>query len=130
MLGLGADLVEISRVGALLRRHGSRFRDRVFSAAELGGAWSGDTGDEAAALAGIWAAKEAFLKALGAAAAGVPLSAIEVDAVDEVGEAAGRAPVLRLRGAAVGSLEAMGGRSAHLSLARAGDWAAALVAID
>ncbi len=124
MLGLGADLVEISRVGALLRRHGSRFRDRVFSAAELGGAGNGNVGDEAAALAGIWAAKEAFLKALGAAAAGVPLSAIEVD------EAAGRAPVLRLRGTAAGSLEAMGGRSAHLSLARAGDWAAALVAID
>lgn len=123
MLGLGADLVEISRVGALLRRHGPRFRDRVFSAAELAGAWTGGAADEAMSLAGNWAAKEAFLKALGAAAAGVPLSAIEVD------EAAGRAPVLRLRGAAAEALEAMGGRSTHLSLARAGDWAAALVAI-
>jgi holo-[acyl-carrier protein] synthase len=123
LLGLGTDLVEISRVGVLLQRHGSRFRDRVFRAAEPGGAWSGDVDDEAAALAGNWAAKEAFLKALGAAAAGVPLSAIEV------GEAAGRAPVLRLSGAAAGALEAMGGRSTHLSLARAGDWAAALVTI-
>lgn len=123
MLGLGADLVEISRVGALLRRHGARFRDRVFSAAELRDAWSGDAAAEAAALAGNWAAKEAFLKALGAGAAGVPLSAIEVD------KAAGRAPGLRLGGAAAGALEAMGGRSAHLSLARAGDWAVAMVAI-
>jgi holo-[acyl-carrier protein] synthase len=129
LLGLGTDLVEISRVGALLQRHGSRFRDRVFSAAEPGGAWSGDADDEAAALAGNWAAREAFLKALGAVAAGVPLSAIEVGEVGELGEAAGRAPVLRLSGAAAGALEAMGGRSAHLSLARAGDWAAALVAI-
>jgi holo-[acyl-carrier protein] synthase len=123
LLGLGTDLVEISRVGVVLQRHGSRFRDRVFSTSEPDGAWSGDVDDEAAALAGNWAAKEAFLKALGAVAAGVPLSAIEV------GEAAGRAPVLRLSGAAAVALATMGGRSTHLSLARAGDWAAALVAI-
>jgi len=123
LLGLGADLVEISRVGALLRCHGPRFRDRVFSAAELAGAWRGGGADEAVALAGNWAAKEAFLKALGARAAGVPLSAIEVVA------AAWGSPVLQLRGAAARALEAMGGRSPHLSLARAGDWAVALVAI-
>jgi len=123
LLGLGADLVEISRVDALLRCHGPRFRDRVFSAAELAGAWTGGATDEAAALAGNWAAKEAFLKALGATAAGVPLSAIEVVS------ATGGAPLLRLRGSAARALAAIGGRSAHVSLARAGDWAAALVAI-
>ncbi len=123
MLGLGADLVEVSRVEALLRRHGARFRERISSAAELAGGPAATAAGEAAALAERWAAKEACLKALGAGAAGVPLSAIEVIAGRE------GAPALRLRGAAAAALAAMGGSSAHLALARAGDWAAALVAI-
>jgi holo-[acyl-carrier protein] synthase len=121
--GLGTDLIEVSRVGALLACHGSRFRERVFSAAEQAGAGPAGASGEAAALAGSWAAKEAFLKALGAAGIGVPLSAIEVRV-----SGAGM-PELHLHGAAAGALAAMGGRAAHLSLARAGDWAAALVVI-
>ncbi|MHB8079713.1 MAG: 4'-phosphopantetheinyl transferase superfamily protein [Candidatus Krumholzibacteriia bacterium] len=123
MQGLGTDLVEIARVAALLRRHGPRFRARICGPAERARVGRGGAADEAAALAGSWAAKEAFLKALGAAAAGVPLAAIEVAA------GADGAPALRLRGAAAAAVAAIGGRSVHLALARAGDRIAALVTI-
>jgi len=121
--GLGTDLVEISRVEALLRRHGSRFRRRLSG----GGAPPGPPvapGDEAAAVAADWAVREAFLKALGAAAAGVPLSAVSLIAAGNGGGC------LRLDGAAARALAAVGGRSVHLAVARAGDRVAALVVID
>lgn len=61
--GIGADLVEPARVALLLEKYGERFARRVLSAAE----WPAY---QAAArrelfLAGRFAAKEAFSKALG-----------------------------------------------------------------
>lgn len=63
LVGVGVDLVEISRIGALLRRHGDRARRRLFTARELSDCE--ERADPAECLAARFAAKEAALKALG-----------------------------------------------------------------
>ncbi len=63
ILGIGTDLCNIERISGVLDRHGDRFRNRVFTAAEL--ARAARRKDEAGTLAKRWAAKEACSKALG-----------------------------------------------------------------
>lgn len=63
ILGIGSDLANIDRIAAVLARHGDRFRNRVFTPAEL--AKAARRKDEAGTLAKRWAAKEACSKALG-----------------------------------------------------------------
>ncbi len=61
IIGVGIDIVEISRVAGVLARHGERFIRRVYTPSEADfcdGAVSGSR------FAGRWAAKEAFYKAL------------------------------------------------------------------
>lgn len=120
VVGLGTDIVSVERIAALVARHGSRFLDRVFRPdeqrvlARVG----------AAAMAGLaarWAAKEAFVKALGPLAAGVPYRDVEV-----VRGAAGQ-PLLRLHGAAATALAAAGATVAHVSLSHERDHAIATV---
>ncbi len=66
-LAHGIDLVEVSRIGELLDRHGDRFRERVFTLAELTAAEakSSKSANRIIHLAGRFAAKEAVMKALG-----------------------------------------------------------------
>ncbi len=65
IIGTGADIVDARRIGRMLERHGGRFLEKVFCAAERERAAS--LGGEAAVclLARRWAAKEAAAKALG-----------------------------------------------------------------
>ena len=59
----GIDLVDFGRIEQMVERHGERFLDRVFTAAEQAYASSNRNGMEK--LAGRFAAKEAVLKLLG-----------------------------------------------------------------
>ena len=61
--GIGADIVEVPRVERLLARYGERFARRLLSSAE----WDGfrASPNRQTYLAGRFAAKEAFAKALG-----------------------------------------------------------------
>jgi holo-[acyl-carrier protein] synthase len=63
ILGVGTDLANIDRIAGVLDRHGDRFRDRVFTPAEL--ARADRRADLPGTLAKRWAAKEACVKALG-----------------------------------------------------------------
>ena len=63
IIGHGVDIVEVSRIGAMLEEHGDRFLTRCFTADERGYAVSRRRAAEH--LAGRFAAKEAVLKALG-----------------------------------------------------------------
>jgi holo-[acyl-carrier protein] synthase len=60
---IGIDIVDIARITKAVERHGDRFLDRVFTANEISYAKGkrriGET------LAGLFAAKEAFIKAIG-----------------------------------------------------------------
>jgi holo-[acyl-carrier protein] synthase len=60
VIATGVDIVEIVRVADLLKRHGERFRRRVYTDRE----WN-DSGGRVESLAARFAAKEALIKALG-----------------------------------------------------------------
>jgi len=72
-LAVGADLVEIRRIAALLEEHGDRFTGRVYTPGELA-----DCAGRAESLAARWAAKEAVAKALGTGIGAVTWQEIEV----------------------------------------------------
>jgi len=56
---IGTDIIQIDRIEASLRRHGSRFKTRFLSPEEIVLAQKPES------VAGFWAAKEAIAKALG-----------------------------------------------------------------
>jgi len=59
----GIDLVDCPRIEEMITRHGRRFLDRVFTAAEQ--AYAEANKDRVEKLAGRFAAKEAILKLMG-----------------------------------------------------------------
>lgn len=63
ILGLGSDLIEISRIEDSIKRHGQRFLDRIFTPLEQKYCLSYK--DSGRHFAGRFAAKEAIVKALG-----------------------------------------------------------------
>ena len=111
ILGIGTDVVEKTRINALLARFGERFRARVFTPAEREAARG--RACEASALAKRFAAKEACLKALGTGLAG----GISWQDMEIANDARG-APSLHLRGAAAARLSVLtpAGTRAHIHL--------------
>ncbi len=65
ILGLGSDICDIRRIEAAIARHGERFLERVFTAAERAKANRRTERIRAATYAKRFAAKEAAAKALG-----------------------------------------------------------------
>ncbi len=65
ILGIGVDVVSIPRIARLLEKYGERFSGRLFTSQE----WS-ESGGRSSFLAGRFAVKEAFLKALGTGLSG------------------------------------------------------------
>ncbi len=123
ILGLGADLVAIARVEALLRRHGERFLARLFTAGERAECLSRPR--PAAHLAARLAAKEAGRKALGTGwSAGIGWRDLAVRS-----DARG-APSLLLEGMARHHADALGVRRALVSLSHDGDYAFAVVVAE
>ncbi len=59
----GIDLVETGRVAGMVKEHGERFLNRVFTPGEL--AYARSTRNEIEKLSGRFAAKEAILKLVG-----------------------------------------------------------------
>jgi len=123
IIGLGIDLVEVSRIEAILIRHPARARDRLFTALEL--ADCEGRRDSIVCLAARFAAKEAFLKALGTGLrAGIAWRDISIRR-GEFGR-----PELVVTGRAAEKLEQLGGSAAHVSLTHDAGFAAAVVAIE
>jgi holo-[acyl-carrier protein] synthase len=120
VLGLGFDLARVSGIAESIRLFGRRFTDRVFTEHEIDYALSG-TGQCAERLAARFAAKEAVIKALGLAEAGVGWRDIEV-AKQRDGACA-----VVLHGEARRIADAMGVRRILLSLSHDGDCAGAVV---
>jgi holo-[acyl-carrier protein] synthase len=63
IIGLGSDIVDVRRIAGVIERHGERFLNRVFTAAERGKAES--RARQVETYAKRFAAKEACSKALG-----------------------------------------------------------------
>ena len=123
VVGIGTDIVSVGRMADLVERHGERFRERCFRSRELAVGESGDLPD-AGHVAGRWAAKEAFLKALGTDVRGIPYRDIEVrkTAPGPVG--------LVLHGKALEAMNRVGGRTAHLSISHEREFAVATVLVE
>lgn len=121
IVGLGIDLCPIGRMAQALGRHGGRFEERVFTAAER--AYCAGHGRPAQHYAARFAAKEALLKAL-RVPPGLRWHELEVQSGD------GGAPALQLHGAARRAAERLGVARLHLSLSHSGDMAAAVVVAE
>lgn len=120
IVGIGLDLVKISRIETIARRWQDRFLQRIFTEDErracFNRAWS------YASLAGRFAAKEAMLKALGTGwSAGVSWHDIQV--LNDVG---GK-PVATARGRTGALAQQAGVTRIHVSLSHDGDYAMAEV---
>lgn len=123
ILGLGLDLVDRQRIQRLLERHGEAFLRRVFLDGEVRSG-IGEAG-KAAHVAGLFAAKEATMKALGTGwAEGVGFRQIEV-----LRQASG-APALRLHGEAQRRANVLGVRNLWLSISHDGASAVAVVILE
>ena len=120
IVGLGLDVVPISRIASMLTRYGARLEEKLFSSDE---AYCASRGSPAQHFAARFAAKEATLKALGAPPG---LRWQEIEVVSDVGGA----PVLRLSGAAARAADARGAVFRHVTLTHAGDVAAAVVVME
>jgi holo-[acyl-carrier protein] synthase len=121
ILGLGLDVVEVSRIARQLESPSAdRFLARVFTPAER--SYCEQYRDRANRYAARFAAKEAASKALGAPAG---IAFLDVEVVRENG-----APRLVLSGVAGESARALHVERVHLTLTHDGGFAAAVVILE
>lgn len=123
LIGIGLDVIEVDRIQRSLKRFKSRFRERVFTAAEIADCSS--RGRPSLAYASRWAAKEALMKALGTGwTGGVRFLDIEVLPLES------GAPSMALSGATKERWEALGAPRILLSLTDTRRTAAAVVILE
>lgn len=124
ILGIGTDLMEISRIRDSIARYGDRFVSRVFTRDEIAYCRRRRrSADES--FAARFAAKEAAAKALGTGIAhGVSWTEIEVRRLS------GERPTLHLTGRAFERSTTMGVRRAHLTLSHSREFATAVVILE
>lgn len=124
ILGIGSDLIEISRIEGSVARFGERFLHRVFTAEEIRYCRQKRYG-MAESLAARFAAKEAGAKALGT---GISrgISWLEI----EVRRRPGEPPTLHWSGRALHRAEDLGARAVHLTLTHSRDAAMAVVVLE
>ena len=91
IVGLGTDIVEISRIAKMIERHGEHFLSRIYTGEEI--AYCQRRKHSYEAFAGRWAAKESVMKVLGTGfVKGIGWKDIEV-----LSQHSGK-PVVHLRG--------------------------------
>ena len=116
---IGIDIVEIGRIEAMAKRH-EKALQRFFTPAEIAYCNRREK-SRYHSLAGIFAAKEAFFKALGTGFRQGPWHDVEVDH-DRLG-----APFLRLSGVHALAAAARSTRPPAVSISHDGDYAVAQV---
>lgn len=112
----GVDLLEISRLGAAIARHGGRFLARIYTPAEIE-----LCAGQPASLAVRFAAKEAVAKALGTGLGEIAWTEIEILRTEN------GAPLLYLHGKAGALAQSLGLAEWSLSLSHTREHAIALV---
>lgn len=123
LYGIGIDLIRVDRLAKSLSRWGDRFTRRVFTAGEL--AACGERKKQETCLATRFAAKEAFVKALGRGMRSPVLwTDIEVRN-DDLGK-----PEIYLSPRALEYCRELGIRSWQVSLTDDGDYGAAVVVLE
>jgi holo-[acyl-carrier protein] synthase len=123
ILGLGLDLVELERLRAVLARHRDRFLERVCRPGEVGPRGDGDAMVQH--VGGLFAAKEAVLKALGTGwGAGAGFRDVEVVRQPGLG------PAIRLHGGALRRAGELGVARIHVSITHERGHAAAVAILE
>ena len=123
IVGTGIDLVSVPRFDAFVRRRGEAGLRRLFTPGELH--YCRALAAPAPSFAARFAAKEAFLKALGTGLAG-GLRWTDVEVV----RAPSGQPSLRLHGSAADAAVALGASRFHLSISHTADLAGAVVFLE
>ena len=122
MLGIGCDLADVERIEKAIARNG--FKERVFTPDEIAYC-TGPHGDKAQSYAARFAAKEAFLKAIGTGLRGSgQLTDISVTN-DDLGK-----PELKVTGYYASFIEKMGIQRIHLTLSHTATTAMAVVVLE
>ncbi|MFN9721438.1 MAG: holo-ACP synthase [Planctomycetota bacterium] len=118
IIGLGTDIVEISRIRSMVERHGDHFVDRCFTAREI--EYAQKHRDSVVRLAGRWAAKEAVVKVLGTGFVnGITFHDVEVVSL-HTGQ-----PTVKLGGEAAEIALRLGITEVKLTISHARDYATA-----
>ena len=123
ILGLGIDIVAIERIAGLLERHSGRAKERLYTATER--AYCEKMARPALHFAARFAAKEAFVKALGTGFSG----GIRWRDIGIVHDPKGK-PELALEGTARDAMESLGGARGLVSLTHDSLHAAAVVVLE
>ncbi|MFN0087207.1 MAG: holo-ACP synthase [Blastocatellia bacterium] len=124
IIGIGVDIVEISRIEKAIASSGDRFLNRVYTKNEI--AYCDPIFRRAERYATRFAAKEAARKALGAAR---PLRALAWHDVEIISSTEG-APQLRFHGVAADLIRQLGVTRSHVSLSHAENQAIAFVILE
>ncbi len=121
ILGIGIDIIEVARISKSIQRKG--FKEKIFSKLEID--YCEKKANMAERFAARFAAKEAFLKALGTGLrSGMAFNEIEV-VNDEQGK-----PSIRTLGVTSQTIKEMGIKTIHLSLSHTKKMAVASVVIE
>jgi len=123
IIGVGVDIVELSRIRSAHKRWGERLLVRLFTKGEL--EFMAARADVCPYLASRFAAKEAFLKALGTGfARGISWQDMEVIREE------GRRPFFNISGRALQIMEEMGVKNIHLSMSHERKYSVAQVILE
>lgn len=115
ILGIGQDLIDISRVEAVLAKY-PRFAQRCFTEHEQ--AYAARYANQARRLAARFAGKEAVMKSMGTGYRRIRWTDIEITG--------GGKPTVRLSGTAAARAETLGVREIHVSITHTDDTAMVL----
>lgn len=123
IVGIGTDIIKIARLAQSIERFGERFLQKIFTMEEI--KLCSTKVNVAACLAKRFAAKEAFVKALGTGMSqGIWFTDIQVMHNPE------GCPELLCSGAAEQRLATLGNISIHVSLSDEAEFAVAFVIIE
>lgn len=123
IVGIGIDIIEVARVERLLASYGERFINRVFTDVEV--AYSTQMAYPAMHFAARFAAKEAFMKALGTGLSG----GIRWRDVSVFNDDIGR-PWVKFCGNAEKNAKKIGIDKAHISISHTKKYATAVVILE
>ena len=121
--GIGTDIADCVRVGSIYAKHGHHFVKNILTPAELERLASFK--DPKEFIAGRWAAKEAFSKALGTGMC-TDCAFVEIEVLSDV---RGK-PFIKLYAATAATAERLGIARIHVSISHERDFATAFVVLE
>jgi len=119
--GVGIDIVKIERMKKVVEKWGRKFLDRVFTESEI--SYSYKKKDPYLSLAVRFAAKEAFIKAIG------PVALISLADIEVVNVETGK-PILKVKGRIEDFFNEKLIKRAHLTLSHEDEYGIACVILE